>query len=84
MHGGEARADDGGGAAHERLGGVVDAALVEAEAVGARLRIRSLHGGALQVGPRHRDRRRPGGVRAREAAAGDAARQDPRRGRRGA
>jgi len=47
-HGGEARAGDGGGAAHERLGGVVDAVLVEAEAVAARLRVGPLHGEPLQ------------------------------------
>ena len=55
-HGGEARARDGGGAADERLGGVVDAVAVEAEAVAAGLRVGALDGGplqeVLQVGPR--------------------------------
>jgi hypothetical protein len=55
-HAGEARARDGGGAADEGLGGVVDAVAVEAEAVAAGLRVRALDGGplqeVLQVGPR--------------------------------
>jgi hypothetical protein len=46
-HGGEARAGNGGGAADERLGGVVDAVLVEAEEVAAGLRVGALHGWPL-------------------------------------
>ena len=45
---GEADAGHGGGAADERLGGVEDAVLVEAEAVAARLRVGALRGGPLQ------------------------------------
>lgn len=45
---GEARAGDGGGAADERLGGVVDAVLVEAEAVAPGLRVGPLHRRPLQ------------------------------------
>ena len=55
-HAGEARAGHGGGATDERLGGVVDAVAVEAEAVAAGLRVGALHRWplqeVLQVGPR--------------------------------
>lgn len=84
-HAGEARSGHGGGAAHERLGGVVDAIAVKPEAVAAGLRVGALHCGALQevlqVGPRELEQlleylsrlllvERPHGAAAAEAELG--------------